>query len=423
MVNISHKRPTRRAAAATAFVLFSNPNPYTALTNRALPKGDAIAVARIAGIQAAKKTGDLIPLAHPGLGITSVKVGIRLLKPTTTSDRLYNTDSNVGESSFEFGGVKITAYVSCDGKTGVEMEALTAANMAALTIYDMCKAVDKHMLITGVRVSMKKGGKSGDWKVNGSIPNDPNPSPPPEPLFQPLLERRMEGIVVDEHDPIPSQLPTYPSKVNDNSGDDSTVAPPPTPSFFSTATTELNLFIANTTSPATAAAIAALRARHKALTARIREAQRRIELGYPLHDLKEDGTGGAGAEWIRDGRVDYDILARLHAERREIAARVMGWRITGGSEIGEPTGAEEVDGSWSGYGDGGGGGGEGGGGGSGTLFEQRKREFERQAGAAGEWRWEGGVYGVWRADPGGDLEVDGGQEGRGDGGLESKEEE
>ena len=166
MVDISQKLPTRRSAAGVAFVLFSNHNPYTSLTDRTLPKGDAIAVARIAGIQATKKTAELIPLAHPGLGITGVKVDIELLEPAATSQKKdRDSDFHTWKADLEFGGVKIIAHVSCDGKTGVEMEALTAANVAALTIYDMCKVVDKYMLITGVRVIKKTGGKNGDWDL------------------------------------------------------------------------------------------------------------------------------------------------------------------------------------------------------------------------------------------------------------------
>ncbi len=168
MVDISPKISTGRCAVATAFVQFSNRYIYASLTDKILPKGDAIAVARIAGIQAAKKTADLIPLAHPGLVLTAVRVDIELLVPATTKEGLKqdrDPDSIAREAGYEFGGVKITAHVSCDGKTGVEMEALSAATVAALTIYDMCKAIDKHMLITGVRVIEKTGGKSGGWKL------------------------------------------------------------------------------------------------------------------------------------------------------------------------------------------------------------------------------------------------------------------
>jgi cyclic pyranopterin phosphate synthase len=107
-------------------------------------KGDVLAVARIAGIQAAKKCSDLIPLCHP-LMLTKVSVEF---------------DVQLGSNS-----IRIFATCGLDGKTGVEMEALTAASIAALTIYDMCKAVDKGMVIEQTRLLEKSGGKSGDWKA------------------------------------------------------------------------------------------------------------------------------------------------------------------------------------------------------------------------------------------------------------------
>ncbi len=354
MVDISHKIPTRRSATATAFVLFSNPHPYAALTDKYLPKGDAIAVARVAGIQAAKKTADFIPLAHPGLGLTGVKVGIELLTPSTGNHE-GDSEFNAGEAGFEFGGVKITAQVSCDGKTGVEMEALTAANVAALTMYDMCKAVDKHMLVTGVRVTMKKGGKSGDWKLDGDIP-DPRPSP----IFEPALRRRMAGMVDEPEHHAP---PHVPNQTPELEGEDPSPAPDVTAGFLNNAASELDLFIANTTSPAKAAEIAGQRRRHKALTARIKDLQRKTQQGHDVSTTGED---------IRDGRVDYDALERLHSERREIASKVLGWRIGGGSEIKEATETEV------------------------NLFQQSKDDFAEKA--AGHWRWEAGVYGVWDAD-------------------------
>ena len=106
-------------------------------------KGDVFAVARIAGIQAAKKTSDLIPLCHP-LMLSSVKVELEAASDTQ---------------------VKITATCKLTGQTGVEIEALTAASVAALTLYDMCKAVDKGMVIEQVRLLQKTGGKSGDWQA------------------------------------------------------------------------------------------------------------------------------------------------------------------------------------------------------------------------------------------------------------------
>ncbi len=361
MVDISHKPPTRRAATARAFLLFSNIHPYTSLTQNSLSKGDAIAVARIAGIQAAKKTSDLIPLAHPGLGITSAKVDIDVLSPSTKTNALKPGDY-IGEGGFEFGGVKITAYVSCDGKTGVEMEALIAANMAALTMYDMCKSVDKHMVITGVRVTMKKGGKSGDWSVDGDIPDDPLPAP----LFGSVLQRRMAGLVDEPEAHIPFAVPEPVPEIAEQ--DDGIVVPEATEAFLQSAATELDLFIANTTSPTKAAEIAGLRRSHKSLTARIKELQRRTEEGY-------NAQGSVKGERHRDGRVDHDILQRLHGQRREIARKVLGWRIGGGSEMKE---ADKIEMEME----------------LGSVFQQTKKEFAEKA--EGQWRWEAGVYGVWQ---------------------------
>ena len=108
-----------------------------------LPKGDVIAVARIAGIMAAKRTSDLIPMCHP-LPVTGVTLDF---EPVAG------------------GRLRIQAKVKTTGKTGVEMEALTSVSVAALTVYDMCKAVDRGMRIEGVRLLEKRGGKSGDWRA------------------------------------------------------------------------------------------------------------------------------------------------------------------------------------------------------------------------------------------------------------------
>jgi cyclic pyranopterin phosphate synthase len=108
-----------------------------------MKKGDVLGVARIAGIMASKRTPDLIPLCHP-IALSKATVDLDV----TGDDR-----------------VEIAATVTCDGKTGVEMEALTAASTAALTVYDMCKAVDKGMVIEGLRVVLKDGGKSGRWEM------------------------------------------------------------------------------------------------------------------------------------------------------------------------------------------------------------------------------------------------------------------
>lgn len=138
-----------------------------------MKKGDVLGVARIAGIMAAKRTVDIIPLCHP-LAITHVSVELVVVSaPESDSTSASASTSNLElDSSSPSTGenherVEITATVSCDGKTGVEMEALTAAGAAALTVYDMCKAVDKGMVIEGLRVVLKEGGKSGRWVEGG----------------------------------------------------------------------------------------------------------------------------------------------------------------------------------------------------------------------------------------------------------------
>lgn len=139
MVDVSGKDVTSRTARATGRVQVS-PRVIELLRGEGVPKGDALATARIAGIMGAKRTPDLIPLCHP-LAVSGVKV-----------------DLVVGDSS-----VDITATVRTTDRTGVEMEALTAVSVAALTVVDMVKAVDKGAVITDVRVEEKTGGKSGDW--------------------------------------------------------------------------------------------------------------------------------------------------------------------------------------------------------------------------------------------------------------------
>lgn len=139
MVDVSGKAVTDRAAVATGRVLVS-PDVVELLRGDGVPKGDALAVARLAGIMAAKQTPSLIPLCHP-LAISGIAV-----------------DLAVAEDA-----VEITATVRTTDRTGVEMEALTAVSVAALTVVDMVKAVDKAAVITDVRVESKSGGRSGDW--------------------------------------------------------------------------------------------------------------------------------------------------------------------------------------------------------------------------------------------------------------------
>lgn len=142
MVDVSSKSETLRIATASATVSLGE-QAFAQLTAGNNKKGDVLAVARIAGIQAAKKCSDLIPLCHP-LMLSSVEVE-------------FDLDANNCQ-------VKLRSRCKITGKTGVEMEALTAASVAALTIYDMCKAVDKGIVISNIRLDEKSGGKSGDWQ-------------------------------------------------------------------------------------------------------------------------------------------------------------------------------------------------------------------------------------------------------------------
>jgi cyclic pyranopterin monophosphate synthase len=140
MVDVSEKADTARVAVARGSVLLSA-KTVALLRDNAVPKGDALATARIAGIMAAKKTSELIPLCHP-LPLTHAAVEL-----TIEEDR-----------------VEIEATASITGKTGVEMEALTAVSVAALTLYDMVKSVDKGAVITDIRLEYKSGGKSGEFR-------------------------------------------------------------------------------------------------------------------------------------------------------------------------------------------------------------------------------------------------------------------
>ena len=143
MVDVSGKETTDRVASAEARILL-NTELLAKIREQSIAKGDLLATARIAGIQAAKKCADLIPLCHP----------LPLSKVTIDIDEFSSIDSQ---------GLHIIARCKTSGKTGVEMEALTAAAVAALTIYDMCKAVDKGIVIEHVRLLEKTGGKSGAW--------------------------------------------------------------------------------------------------------------------------------------------------------------------------------------------------------------------------------------------------------------------
>ena len=141
MVDVGAKPESQRRAVAEGRIRMSG-QALAALWDGTGPKGDALATARIAGIMAAKKTGELIPLCHP-LALDAVTVAFER----------------------ESDAIRVTATTSCTGRTGVEMEAMTAASVALLTLYDMGKAVDRAMTIEGVRLIEKLGGKSGHWRA------------------------------------------------------------------------------------------------------------------------------------------------------------------------------------------------------------------------------------------------------------------
>lgn len=141
MVDVSGKAETVREAVAEGRIAMSA-EALAAIRDGAAAKGDVLATARIAGIMAAKRTSELIPLCHP-LMLSKIAV----------------------DFAFEPDGIRATATVRLTGRTGVEMEALTAVSVALLTIYDMAKAIDKAMTISGIRLLSKTGGKSGDWRA------------------------------------------------------------------------------------------------------------------------------------------------------------------------------------------------------------------------------------------------------------------
>ena len=140
MVNVGEKEVSKRFAKAEGIVRVES-TTIEKIKKDKLPKGDLFGTARIAGIMAAKKTSELIPLCH-NLLISSVKIEIKLVK----------------------NDIYVLSSVKCDGKTGVEMEALTAVSVSCLTIYDMLKGLDKNAFITNIQLLEKSGGKSGDWK-------------------------------------------------------------------------------------------------------------------------------------------------------------------------------------------------------------------------------------------------------------------
>jgi cyclic pyranopterin phosphate synthase len=142
MVDVGDKPESRRTAVAEGQVRMSR-EAYDLVAANAVAKGDVLAVAEVAGVMAAKRTGELIPLCHP-LGLDVVRVEARLAP--------------------ELPGVRLSATASVTGRTGVEMEALTAVGVGCLTVYDMVKAVDREMVIEGIRLISKTGGTRGDWR-------------------------------------------------------------------------------------------------------------------------------------------------------------------------------------------------------------------------------------------------------------------
>ena len=154
MVDVSAKEVTQRQARASGLVRMEAAT-LALILNRELAKGDVIEVARLAGIMAAKRTGDLIPLCHP-LGLDGVELHLEAVDATR---------------------LRIEATVRVHGRTGVEMEALTAVSIAALTVYDMAKAVDRGMTIEEVRLEEKSGGRSGHFRRDGDAKRQEKPEP------------------------------------------------------------------------------------------------------------------------------------------------------------------------------------------------------------------------------------------------------
>ena len=153
MVDVSAKAESAREARASALVRMK-PETLVVIRDRGVSKGDVLGVARLAGMMAAKRTGELIPLCHP-IGLDGVEVGFTYVDDAT---------------------IRVEATVRTSGKTGVEMEAMTASAVAALTIYDMVKGVDRGVVIESVRLEEKSGGKSGTYRRGATPPHEPTRS-------------------------------------------------------------------------------------------------------------------------------------------------------------------------------------------------------------------------------------------------------
>ena len=191
MVSVANKAISHRRALAVAHVVFSQPETLQLTRRHALKKGDVLAVARIAGIMAAKRTPDLVPLCHPGIAIEGIEVYIQPVDAATESggsavgeerdigiEDAVGGDASVSASAARlkrelsqplghYGGIRIAVEAQCSGKTGVEMEALTGAMGAALTVVDMCKSADRGLVVGGAQVVRKEGGRSGLWTAEG----------------------------------------------------------------------------------------------------------------------------------------------------------------------------------------------------------------------------------------------------------------
>ena len=181
-VSVSNKEPTYRRALAIGHVVFTNPKPLSLIRKHRIQKGDVLAVARVAAIMSVKKTSDIIPLTHGGVGVEGCVVDVEVVgpihetrEPVQQPDAQATLESNDLEAAKllsqpigSHGGIRIAVSVATTAKTGVEMEALTGVMGASLTVIDMCKAVDRHLRIENVEVIGKLGGKSGAWGIFAS---------------------------------------------------------------------------------------------------------------------------------------------------------------------------------------------------------------------------------------------------------------
>lgn len=178
-ISVSSKKPTYRRALAIGHVVFTNPEPLSLIRKHRIQKGDVLAVARVAAIMSVKKTSEIIPLTHGGVGVEGCVVDVEVVGPmnetmepvqqscsqATVESEDQEAAKLLSEPIGSHGGIRIAVSVSTTAKTGVEMEALTGVMGAALTVIDMCKAVDRHLRIEGVEVVGKLGGKSGAWGI------------------------------------------------------------------------------------------------------------------------------------------------------------------------------------------------------------------------------------------------------------------